>query len=197
MPLLTIVQNKSFCTYGQIVAPWDSLVRTSYLHWIVSLIPFLQGGLENTPWSLRTFPLTELHTLLHMRAVACWWRVCYQQSLAYPIKFFLAINNSPATIYSFDLRCLIGQYSSKDLSMSGYGLIYLIPMKFVTLPNRLKLNISIHQKTFMLLFNLLLLSIWQFLELCTWASWNSCIYNPVLIMLITAIFVDVVVCSSN
>ena len=46
-----------FCFFK---SPWDSLVRSSYiqLHWIVSQIPFLQGG----PW--QTFPLTDLHTSL-------------------------------------------------------------------------------------------------------------------------------------
>ena len=29
--LLSIIQNKLFCTYGQIVGPRDSLVRTSYI----------------------------------------------------------------------------------------------------------------------------------------------------------------------
>ena len=60
---VTIVQNKPFFTYGQNVAPSDSIVRTYYIQQrlIVSLIPFLQGGLENVPWSWRTFPLTHSH----------------------------------------------------------------------------------------------------------------------------------------
>ena len=43
---------------------FDLLDGSSYLqlHWIVSLIPILQGGLENVPCSWRTFPLTDLQT---------------------------------------------------------------------------------------------------------------------------------------
>ena len=44
------------------------LVGSSYpqLHWIVSLITFLEEGLENMLWSWRSFPLTDLHTSEHL-----------------------------------------------------------------------------------------------------------------------------------
>ena len=73
---LWIFFNKPFCTFVQNVAIWYWLGRSSYpqLHWIVSLIPFPEGGLENILWSWQTFPLTDLHTSEHL----CMKRDVYQ-----------------------------------------------------------------------------------------------------------------------
>ena len=60
--------NKPLCTFGQIVATLDCPVRSSYpqLHGIVNLIQILQGGLEIVLLSWRTFPLTDLHSPVHL-----------------------------------------------------------------------------------------------------------------------------------
>ena len=64
--------NKPLCTFGQIVATLDCLVRSSYpqLHGIINLIQILQGGLEIVLLSWWTFPLTDLHSAVHL----CGWR---------------------------------------------------------------------------------------------------------------------------
>ena len=56
-----IIQNKPFCNYGQILAPWDSLVRTSY-------IPFLERGFREYALIMADIPIdgfAHLVTLVH------------------------------------------------------------------------------------------------------------------------------------
>ena len=57
-----------FCIFGQHVATWDWLVRSSYpqLLGMVNLIQIQQVGSENVLLSWRTFPLTYLHSPVHL-----------------------------------------------------------------------------------------------------------------------------------
>ena len=61
-------QNKPLCTFRQVVATLECLVRSSYpqLHGIVNLFQTLQGGLEIVLLSWRTFSLTDLHSAEHL-----------------------------------------------------------------------------------------------------------------------------------
>ena len=89
----TTVQNKPFCTFGQIKAPWSSLVGQTYLqlHWIISLIPVLQGGLENVPWSWRTFPLTDLHTPIHLWNYSYWCNGYFFLTVLVPVLELISV----------------------------------------------------------------------------------------------------------
>ena len=58
----TILQIwRNYCSFA--ITCWSSYIQ---LHWIVSLIPILQGDLRNVPWSWQTFPSTDLHTTIHL-----------------------------------------------------------------------------------------------------------------------------------
>ena len=62
------ILNDPFCTFKQIVASWHLLVRSLYLqmHWIINVIQILQRGFENVLISRGAFPLTNLHTPVHL-----------------------------------------------------------------------------------------------------------------------------------
>ena len=86
---LQLLKANHSAPMDEMVAPWDSLVWIFYiqLHKIISLIPFIKGGLENVPWSWQTFQLTDLHTSLHLWACSVYYTVCIIQCVVYSVQY--------------------------------------------------------------------------------------------------------------